>query len=105
MNVIMKKLIIALLAIAFCITLIFGCAVFISANTAHTEANQYAKQETHDYFRCVYEEGNIQLWVNTLDNSVWIAYNAKGITPYTINGKTVFWQGSMEETFAYTNIK
>ena len=31
--------------------------------------------------------------------------NVFNVIIYTINGKTEFWRGSMEETFSYDNLK
>lgn len=101
----MKKIIITLLVLVLCMTMMPGCTTNTSADENNATESLYEREETKDYFRCVYVESNMTLWVNTLDNSVWITYNTNSIAPYIINGKTVFWRGSMEETFSYNNLK
>ncbi|MBQ8806602.1 MAG: hypothetical protein IJZ68_09190 [Bacteroidaceae bacterium] len=105
----MKKLIIAILVIIMAMSLV-GCAdAPTTENVPETTADYYeyhsSLDDGTDVWRLVYSEQKIYLWVNTLDNSVWIANGNSSMTPYTINGKTVFWRGSMEETFSYDNLK
>lgn len=106
----MKKILIMLVLIAtICISMV-GCAEApTTENVPETTVDYYeyhsSLEDGTDVWRMVYQEQKIYIWVNTLDNSVWIANGNSSMTPYTINGKTVFWRGSMEETFSYDNLK
>lgn len=109
----MKKIIIMLVLIAtICISMV-GCAEAPTTNnpsesvpeTTAPDFYEYDSDSSKDIWRVVYAEQKVYFWVNTLDNSVWVSFQGNSMTPYTINGKTVFWRGTLEETFSYDNLK
>ena len=106
----MKKIIVMILVVLTIAPSLVGCAeTHATENVPETTADYYeyhsSLDDGTDVWRLVYAEQKIYFWVNTLDNSVWVANGNSSMTPYTINGKTVFWRGSLEETFSYDNLK
>lgn len=98
----MKRIIIMILvALTLALSLI-GCAE-APTTTPETTVDNYpyysGAEAGTNYWRLVYQENKIYFYVNTLDDSVWVSFHGNSLTPYTIDGKTVYWQGSLETTF------
>ena len=99
----MKKIIIMILVVLTLTLSLVGCAEAPTTTTPETTVDNYpyysGAEAGTNYLRLVYQENKIYFYVNTLDDSVWVSFHGNSFTPYTIDGKTVYWKGSFEATF------
>lgn len=104
-NMLLSNTAFTLLVVIVCVVacLFTGCAESPSAETPEATTDYYEYQDPYtsdvDMWRMVYQEQKIYIYVNTLDNSVWVSFHGNNIVPYTIDGKTVYWQGTLKDTF------